>query len=221
MRLTRFSLPCPSGLSSGICGPLQPLRLRLPGAVFLLPTCDPSRALAAAPSASEAQPEPASARRAARAGKDSGRRGGRKEAAREGSGWKVAIGARKEGGSRREGGRRQRAQGAAGGSQLSARPAAAASACRGAAGRDGLARGRPLLLPRSAAPPALRAHPTGEWPRHTGRERRRASALCVTAHGRSQGRAPGGVESPGVREHRARRDPEAGTEARPLPSRSW
>lgn len=174
--------PCPDPLASPRASEASGDRL---------PTCDPSRALAAAPTV-ESQPEPASART-----EDSGRRGGRKEEARAGSGWKVAIGARKEGGSQPEGGRRQRVQGAAGGSQLSTRPATA-TACRGAAGRDGLVRGRPLLLPRSAAPPALRAPPTGEWPRHAGRERGRASALCVTARGPGLGRAPGGAELLGV-----------------------
>lgn len=166
----------------------------------------------------ESQPEPASARRAAHGE-------GQWEEKREKGGG--AGGERVEGGDwsperRREpeGGRRQRAQGAAGGSQLSAHPAAAASACRGAAGRDGLARGRPLLLPQSAAPPALRAPPTGEWPRHAGRERGRASALCVTPRGPSQGRAPGGAGPMGVREHRARREPEAGPAARALLSQS-
>lgn len=93
---------------------------------------------------------------------------------------------------------------AASASTAAAAAAAAASAYRGAARRDGLVRGRPLLLPQFAAPPALWAPPTGEWLRHAGRERGRASALCVTARGPSQGRAPGGAEPLGVREHWAR-----------------
>lgn len=199
MWLTRFSLPCPSGLSSGACGPLQTLGLRLPGAV--LPRAIPLGLWLPL-------------RLRVSAGACLGVHGGQWEEKREKGGG--AGGERVEGGDwspgrRREpeGGRRQPAQGAAGGSQLSARPAAAAaaaaaSAYRGAARRDGLVRGRPLLLPQFAAPPALWAPPTGEWLRHAGRERGRASALCVTARGPSQGRAPGGAEPLGVREHWAR-----------------
>lgn len=208
MRLTRFSLSCPSGLSSGRLWPSAASRSE--ASQGCLPTCDPTRALAAALSASLSRSLP----RPYGEGQweEKREKGGGAGAERvEGGDW--SPGRRRE----PEGGRRQRAQGAAGGSQLSARPAAA-SACRGAAGRDGLVRGRPLLLPRFTAPPALWAPPTGEWPRLAGRERGRASALCVTALGPSQGRAPGGAEPLRVREPWARREPEARLGPLPVPS---
>lgn len=186
MRFTRS--PCPVPLASPRAS-VALIRLRLPEAVF--PRAIPLGLWLPL-------------RLRVSAGACLGAHGGQWEERKEKGGG--AGGERVEGGDwspgrRREpeGGRRQRAQGAAGGSQLSARPAAAASVCRGAAGWDGLVRGRPLLLPRSAAPPALRAPPTGEWPRHAGREHGRASALCVTARGPSQRRAPGGAEPLGSR----------------------
>lgn len=127
-----------------------------------------------------------------------GRRGSRRRPRGRGAGgtWGLEPGqeGRKEGGEDRSGAEGGRASAAQEGAQaIAARPLPPPPPPRplGAGpGRDGLARGLPLLLPRPAAHPPRRAPPAGEWPRGAGRE---DGGLTSRPDGQCRGRSPGGA----------------------------